>query len=452
MARISQRAGRRCSAPVMAGLMLLLGGAAADAKVAPSPPAPSGSSPQTAPIGQGPTQQVPTARENAGAVADYMKDANVSEAEAERRLALQRKVDDLNQKLIDRLGDGFSQVYFDNADGTHVVAISSRGTRERAEQAMAALGLPTRVEQRNLSHRQIRDNIDALTRKLLDRIRQGLVGIGLTAEGIEVSIAESASSDERAEVRATVRDTAPDATVVQTSRPSLKATPTLGCNGLNGSYCNELIGGIRYHTTGGNCTAAFYSGPIGVYDPKMMTAGHCITPGGVQWWSCKAGASPCPYAGWESGQRYGGQSGDSGVLSHTSAYWGDWDEVPGVIDWAYGVRRAMTHTSTPVLGNQVCHYGATTGQSCGIIDDEYYARVYGAIGPYPDTYIEGVFRVKDICVQPGDSGGPATNGDSWAMGIVSGVDSYPSPCYTGTLLVEPINRIQNTYGIYVYGG
>jgi hypothetical protein len=44
------------------------------------------------------------------------------------------------------------------------------------------------------------------------------------------------------------------------------------------------------------------------------------------------------------------------------------------------------------------------------------------------------------------------NGGSWATGLVSGVDSYPEPCNSGTLLVEPITRVQNTYGIYVYGG
>jgi hypothetical protein len=44
------------------------------------------------------------------------------------------------------------------------------------------------------------------------------------------------------------------------------------------------------------------------------------------------------------------------------------------------------------------------------------------------------------------------NGGSWGAGIVSGVDSYPANCGTGTLLVEPIARIQSTYGIFAYGG
>jgi hypothetical protein len=67
------------------------------------------------------------AGEKEQAVDEYRQDYDVSREEAERRLALQGQVDDLREKLIDRLGDGFSEVYFDNTDGMHVVAISSRG-------------------------------------------------------------------------------------------------------------------------------------------------------------------------------------------------------------------------------------------------------------------------------------------------------------------------------------
>jgi hypothetical protein len=179
---------------------------------------------------------------------------------------------------------------------------------------MAELGLQTRVVQRSQDHRQLKASIDALNRKLRERIERGLVGVGLTAEGIKVLIAGSASADERAAVCTTVKDNAPDATVVQTSRDTLQAEPAVSCNGSNGRYCNELIAGIRYHTQSGGCTAGFYSGPAGVYDPKMMTAGHCITLGGVTWSSCRAGGSPCLHAGYERENRYGGQSGDNGII------------------------------------------------------------------------------------------------------------------------------------------
>ena len=183
----------------------------------------------------------------------------------------------------------------------------------------------------------------------------------------------------------------------------------------------------------------------------MMTAGHCITPGGTQWWSCKAAGSPCPLAGNEIGQRYGGSSGDNGQLHFTRQ--ADWVIEPGAFDWTSGVRRAITHVSGLVIGYQLCHYGATTGQSCGTVDSTSYALVYDATHLYPATYIDGLIRVANICLQGGDSGGPAVmNSGSWAAGINSGRQTSGSNCNTGFAFIEPINRVQSAYGIYVYGG
>jgi ribosome-associated translation inhibitor RaiA len=382
--------------------------------------------------------------ENEKAVDEYMQDyPDVSRAEAKRRLSLQGQVDDLREKLIDRLADGFAEVYFDNTDGMHVVAISSRGSRERAEQAMAELGLQTRVVQRSQDHRQLKASIDALNRKLRGRIERGLVTVGLTAEGIEVLIAGSASADERADVRAAVKDT-PDATVVQTSRPTLKTEPAATCNSTY-RYCNELIGGIRYWTANVGCTAGFYAGPAGVYDPKMMTAGHCITSGGgVSWYSCKASGSPCLDAGWEANHAYGGSSGDNGIMNFTQP--GNWSIVAGVFDWANLVHRGITAVGNPRLGYQLCHYGSTTGASCGTVDDTNATVTLAKKGMYPETTLYGMSRVANICVQGGDSGGPAMmSGGHWAAGIVSG-GGCDFPGY-----VEPIERVQNNYGIFVYG-
>lgn len=429
----------------MVGLVFLLGVAAADAKPPVPAPAPPGSSQQTFPA---PLQQA--AGENEQAVDEYMQDyPDVSRAEAKRRLSLQGKVDDLREKLIDRLGDGFAEVYFDNTDGIHVVAISSRGSRERAEQAMEELGLQTRVVQRSQDHRQLEASIDALNRKLRERIEQGLVTVGLTAEGIEVLIAGSASADDRAAIREAVKDT-PDATVVQTSRPTLKTEPAATCNSTY-RYCNELLGGIKHHTANPNlayCSSAFYAGPASVYDPKMMTAGHCITSGGgVKWWSCKAtNIYWCPDAGWEANHYYGGHGGDNGIMNFTQP--GNWSIVPGVFDWANLVHRGITAVGNPRLGYQLCHYGVRTGASCGTVDGLDVTVNYSKIeGMYEATVVYGMARVGYICVQPGDSGGPGMmSGGHWAAGIVSG-----GGCGNDKGYFEPIERAQKNYGIFVYG-
>jgi hypothetical protein len=97
----------------MVGLVFLLGVAAADAKPPVPAPAPPGSPQQTDPA---PLQQMPS--ENEKAVDEYMQDyPDVSRAEAKRRLSLQGQVDDLREKLIDRLADGFAEVYFGGSKG-----------------------------------------------------------------------------------------------------------------------------------------------------------------------------------------------------------------------------------------------------------------------------------------------------------------------------------------------
>jgi hypothetical protein len=74
----------------------------------------------------------------------------------------------------------------------------------------------------------------------------------------------------------------------------------------------------------------------------------------------------------------------------------------------------------------VCHYGITTGQSCGIGQDIHYdpGPTYCNGGPCDDVWvlIEGQYLECDF----GDSGGPVfLSGSAW--GILSG--GFPNCAY-----------------------
>jgi streptogrisin C len=126
---------------------------------------------------------------------------------------------------------------------------------------------------------------------------------------------------------------------------------------------------------------------------------------------------------------------------------GNWSIQPGVFDWANLVHRGITAVGDPRLGYQLCHYGATTGYSCGTVDGVNVAVEYQGTAMYSGRWMYGMSRVANICLQPGDSGGPAMmSGGHWAAGINSAGSCNGNPGY-----IEPIERAQNNYGIFVYG-
>lgn len=86
-------------------------------------------------------------------------------------------------------------------------------------------------------------------------------------------------------------------------------------------------------------------------------------------------------------------------------------------------RRSLSATSK---NDEVCHYGASTGYSCGTVT-ETPAKIPG----YPGTWVYVSAKNPKHCAG-GDSGGPAFTGFSLASGIVSlGAldDTVPDTCY-----------------------
>jgi hypothetical protein len=94
------------------------------------------------------------------------------------------------------------------------------------------------------------------------------------------------------------------------------------------------------------------------------------------------------------------------------AYWGVSQEYP-----INGEARSYN-------GQTLCHSGANTGSSCGIVSGENIAVEY--IG---GEKLTGMFEVngKSLCVGPGDSGGPFF-ANNIALGILSG--GGPDGCNT----------------------
>lgn len=174
--RISAR--RRASWLLVIPLVALFVVGTADAKLAtPLPGHP--------PIQPKPSTVDSSNRQHVAALELLMNQFGLSRAQATDSLELQsRAADDLQQKLADRLGDGFTDVYFDNQSIRYVVALSPSGDDARARSVAADLGLgDIGVERRNYTRAEMMADL----RSKADRYRDDpSVRVALTEKGVEV--------------------------------------------------------------------------------------------------------------------------------------------------------------------------------------------------------------------------------------------------------------------------
>jgi streptogrisin C len=145
--------------------------------------------------------------------------------------------------------------------------------------------------------------------------------------------------------------------------------------------------------------------------------------------------------------------GDNGALYISNNSWG---RESGWTDWRTGARLAVQYYDTAPVGTPVCHAGSTTGIACGFVVQTNATVVVS----YDDGFrtLAGMIDARGPCAQPGDSGGPVVNQNlRGAVGIVTA-----GACGSGDaggafggpnrLIIEPVQRMIATYGIYPYGG
>ncbi|MFH9070560.1 S1 family peptidase [Streptomyces alboflavus] len=93
----------------------------------------------------------------------------------------------------------------------------------------------------------------------------------------------------------------------------------------------------------------------------------------------------------------------------------------------------------PVVGQQICRTGPTTGMHCGTIQS------LNATVTFPQGTVYGLIRTN-VCAEPGDAGGPGFAGDA-ALGIVVGGSGNCSS--GGTTFFQPLPPILNAHGLRV---
>jgi hypothetical protein len=199
-----------------------------------------------------------------------------------------------------------------------------------------------------------------------------------------------------------------------------KGEPTaLSCTAAS-YFCDApLRGGVRIDRPNlRTCTAGFIAKKGTAR--YVLTAGHCLKSFAEGWSSRYANLS-LHWVGDVNSIMF--PAFDFGAIKVLSAAWGTpkpWVyRAPPLSAWeTYPIKG----TATAVLGSFVCHTGATSGGSCGVVSDTNSFVSYGNEG-----FVVGAVTVSGGISCKGDSGGPVFAYKK-AYGLLSGASLFNSTC------------------------
>jgi hypothetical protein len=195
----------------------------------------------------------------------YMQIYGVDEAEANRRLELQRRAADLVPAMTADLGERFGGLYFDNGTGRFRVLVASasgleatradaagvaaRPELKRAAATLTAVRLDADTTFVPVTHRW-RDLLTAQD-EVLDAIAPEFaqhtvrVDTDVAANGLTISVADTASKDDRAAADAAASASSVSARVVTVPASRLEAEP-IACSYPN---CDRPLRGAQKITS-----------------------------------------------------------------------------------------------------------------------------------------------------------------------------------------------------------
>lgn len=339
--------------------------------------------------------------------ASYAKDADVSSAEAARRLRLRLEADEQLARLRSRHEGRYAGGYIDNGANYGLVIRLTGDAAVAAEMLALPSGqFPVRFETGAAA--TLAELVSAVEAKLgaLKLALPTLQGVGTDERtGQIVATVYAAGLDATA---AKAREAELTALVGHPVRVDIVAAPARLTNIRGGTKVFNPANSADY------CTGAFVA-KAGT-TPVLTTAGHCT--------------NTLTFLGNDAVTQYtmSYQSGvfdaDQDVQQHTSAtamlpeFWAD-----------VNVRRVLTgrrYRSSTYANDEVCHHGMRTGYSCGLVTVTNHAPTFsGACGGQTCSAVWVNVAGANLKCYPGDSGGPVFASQT-AFGIQSSA-SYSSP-------------------------
>jgi hypothetical protein len=368
---------------------------------------------------------------------------DVSAAQAENNLAIQQRATrvGLVGQLQERLGSSYAGMWFDNQTGEFVVPVAlgpggkakavSRLPEVVSEFGAASLSENTfRTELVDSSRAELESAQQVLDEKLITFYGEGIVQteIDPSLNAIVVGVSEGIDSQRLSFLEQLLAVGEVEVQIDQRSHSSFKARP-FACSEQYRLCDLPLRGGHKmwgmptpdiYGEPSKTCTVGFRANG---YDGKkyVLTAGHCASSEGQTTWTWMTnqateiqghgGRFP---VGTTSQWHYPGK--DWSKIDATG-YWPDTPPWPTqVAYWGGQLDYPIVGEAKPYKGQTICHSGATTGTTCGIVNGENVSDQYA-----PDEKMNGMYSAygAGLCGLGGDSGGPVFS-NNIAVGLVSG--------------------------------
>lgn len=336
----------------------------------------------------------------------YAEEIGVPLAEAQRRLALQLQLGDVEKALQEKAGDIFAGLWIEHrpAFGVEVRFTDEARGRRLLAPLLAGIATDFRVAAAPASLRQL----EALQEAALAQLRAARVAadVDLDVRGNRVEILATAPDAVRSAIASFAAEDQDRVQVVPVDRLGVLENGTL-----------PMRGGRPLLTCSSGFTARNAGGSVGV-----LTSAHC---GDTQ-----------DYTDWDVAIPFvsGTFSGSRDVQFHNRHCY---LTVPNEFDSGLGIRQvtATQARDNQVVGSQVCRYGMTTPHRCGLISSKSYCP--SVIPSCSGTFVRVAPTNGVYLSDAGDSGGPWFS-NTTAFGIHTGsvgpVDSFYMPInYASTI-------------------
>ncbi|MFB7084536.1 S1 family peptidase [Streptomyces sp. NPDC056296] len=352
-----------------------------------------------------PTDSAKDPAASAGLLDAMQRDFGLTRAEAEDRLAAERRATDLAPTARKAAGNAFGGSWFDAGRGQLTVAVTSEASPATVR-AVRATGAHVRTVEhsaRRLDAAKTRiDRLDAPA-----GVSSWHVDPAANAVVVDVVAGEHADNDvQRFVTRA--REAGPVTVRTVSSAPRTFAAGT--------------VGGDPYYTGNVRCSIGFS------VHGGFVTAGHCGGVGGaVRGWDGS-------HIGTFQGSSFPGN--DYAWVSVGSGWW----TVPVVLGWGTVSDQLVRGSNEAPVGASICRSGSTTHWHCGrvLAKNETVNYSQGAVHQMTKT---------SVCAEGGDSGGSFISGDQ-AQGVTSG--GWGNCSSGGETWFQPVNEILNRYGLTLH--
>ncbi|RMI88364.1 peptidase S1 [Streptomyces sp. ZS0098] len=340
------------------------------------------------------------------ALLDAMRrDLGLTRAEAEDRLAAERRATALAPSARKTAGSAYGGAWFDARSGRLTVAVTpdvGTTTVRTLRESGAAVRTVEHTERQLDTAKSRLDRLDAPA---------GVASwaVDPAANTVVVNVVEDAGTDN--DVRAFVRKARAAGPV--TVRTVADAPST---------FAAGTVGGDPYYTGNVRCSIGFS------VHGGFVTAGHCGGVGQqVRGWDGS-------YIGNFQGSSFPGN--DYAWVNVGSGWW----TVPVVLGWGTVPDQLVRGSAEAPVGASICRSGSTTRWHCGrvLAKNETVNYAQGAVHQMTKT---------SVCAEGGDSGGSFISGDQ-AQGVTSG--GWGNCSSGGETWFQPVNEILNRYGLTLH--